>query len=232
MEPREGYFGEKWLNSRHWAASELRRYIEHGAPEPEADWNVIWIFSGPQEDFDGQFVNPGERPANYNQTKKRWETGLDIARRVTALRLRKPPQEVTRDDFKKAGPLIYYNATDRGNKFFREFCKPGGRLETEFNFPSEKVKITDAAGIKHSGHQFEDFPLDLTGLNQKIVMVSDLYHYPRLKRYIEKFSDKIPLESALFYAAQPENIPIRDTLEEVKKIYPYSLRDFISAEPE
>lgn len=228
----ENYFDPEWVKSRRGVVRELREYAEHGPPEPQANWDVLWVLSGPQLDWDGVQITPGEQPANYNQTRKRWETGLQLARRVTALRLKKTPDEVTMEDLATNGPMIYYNSVAAGNDLFQEFVRPGGRLETEQHFPGSKVKITANREIKHTGHQFEDFPADLIQENRKVVIISDLYHLARVKRYVEKFYEKVPPENVVLYAAEPTSLPIKDTLGEIRKIYKYAQAGIVSPEPE
>lgn len=215
------YHNADWVKSRHKIVDELREISEKELPKPESNWEVVWVFSGPELNWEGNKVNPGERSVGYNQTRKRWETGLKVAREVTACRLNKKPEEVTMEEIKKSGPKIYYNGTKEGNDNFREFSKPGGQLEIELNFPSSNVVISENADIKHTGNQFEDFPSGMVLPGNKLVIVSDLYHLPRLKRYTEKYHDKFSQEQTVFYPAEPLTVPVAPTLEEIKKIFRY-----------
>ena len=221
MEKAENYHDPEWVESRHKVVGELREISEKELPKPEFDWGTIWVISGPELNWEGDKINPGERSAGYNQTRKRWETGLKMAREVTALRLNKKLNEVSIDDIKKHGPTIYFNGTKAHNDNFKEFARPGGQLETEFDFPSSNVRISENIGIKHTDHQFEDFPKDMLVEGNKLVIVSDLYHIPRLTRYADKYPDKFLAKQTVFYPAEPLTVPVAPTLREARKIHTY-----------
>lgn len=91
MKPEKegGYFDPKYVESRHKIAEEYRGLAEQELPAPEKDWDVIWALSGPEETLEEKAgAHPGEEHKNigYNQTRRRLETALQVAREVTALR--------------------------------------------------------------------------------------------------------------------------------------------------
>lgn len=151
---QENYFNPEYSASRKKVLKELKELAETESPKPQEDWGIIWIISGPEINFSGD-VNPGEKAIpGYNQTKQRFETGLRIAREVTALRLHKHPEEVTKEDISGNGPNIYYNAKAASNEFIREIAKPNNLLETEYDFPGQKIIVTDNESIMNTDHQF------------------------------------------------------------------------------
>ena len=179
---------------------------EAGPPKAETDWGTIWVFSGPEINFEGT-INPCEAArarTDYNSTQQRFETGLDVARQVTAIRVHKPVEEITLADIEEHGPTIYWSGTAKHNDYFRDYIRPGGLVETAYHFPAEYITP-----------------------EQRVVMVSDLYHLPRLKRYAKKHEDKFPAERLVLYPAQPQRLPIKNTLGDLRNIYLYLKKGFI-----
>jgi hypothetical protein len=225
----EGYFEAGYIESRQKVVEELREMAEKGPPAPEANWDVIWVFSGPELNFDGDMNTreTGRKIDNYNQTKQRWETALTVARQVTAVRLGKPVEQITRKNIAEHGPAVYFNGTQKHNECFRKYCESGGLVENEYDFPSSKIQITKQDGIVNTGDQFQDFPAELVPETGRLVLVSDLYHLPRVKRYAKKNEAKMPLDRLILYPAQPQKLPIRNTIEGIRSIYPYLKKGFI-----
>lgn len=215
-----GYFGKEYVASRHEYVEEVREIIERGPPSPEQDWDVIWILSGPEQKFDDP---PSE--GKYNQTRHRFETAVNIAKEVTALRVKKTIEEVTLQDIAAHGPTLYFNGRDDQNQSFRELITRQG-VEKEFQFPDAKVIVSPDLNIKYTSHQFEFFPKDLVPEGAKLVVVTDLYHLPRTRRYFDKFP-LVEKDKRVLYPALPASIPLRAALEEAKKIYPYIQRGFL-----
>lgn len=225
---KENYFNQEYSASRKKVLGELKTMAETESPQAQEDWDIVWIISGPEINFTGR-VNPGEKAIpNYNQTRRRFEAGLRIAREVTALRLRKKPEEVTKEDILNHGPNIYYNAKEISNEYAREIAKPDNLLETEYDFPGKKIIVTDNQSIMNTDHQFEDFPAEMMKPNAKVVIVSNLHHLPRIKRYVQKYPDKLPPEQIVLYPVPVEKnkIPATAYMGEIKKIYPYQKKGF------
>lgn len=220
------YHDPKWRQSRRKIVKELRESAEAGPPEPQKDWDIIWVLAGPESRFE-------EPPAegDYNQTKLRLETGFEIVKKVTAIRLHKPAEEVTPEDIAKNGPTLYYNGKDSDNAFLYEISEPGQTLETQYHIPAKNVVITKMTGITNTGHQFEDYPRELMDSAEgKVVIVTDLFHLPRTQRTAKKHMPPDSFDRAVFYAAQPQKLPVRGTLREVKKILPYSKQGILPPE--
>ena len=229
---KENYFNADYLQSRKKTLKELKEYAESELLKPQKNWNIVWVLSGPEINFSGD-INPGEKAVpNYNQTKSRFETGLKIAREVTALRLNKQSENVTKEDIANNGPSIYFNSGPASNNFIREIARPNNLLETEYNFPGQKVIITNNENIKHTGDQFQDFPAEIVEPNTKVVIVSALQHYPRIRRYAQKYPDKLPPEQVILYPVPIEKniMPVSEYLGEIKRIYPYQKKGFLPPE--
>lgn len=224
--PREGYHDPSYVKSRHKAINELKELAEN-APKPQTSWQIIWVLSGPEVDFEGKSVKDEMTVPGYNQTKQRLETGMELVKQITALRLNKKPGEVTPEDIKQTGPKIYYNGTQEHNDFCRELALPGGLMQTAYNFPGENVIITANNKITNTNDQFDDLPANLAGNNQQIVLISDLYHLPRVKRYAKKNKDKFLKNQLVFYPSLPLKLPVGKTLRDIRNIHPYIKAGFL-----
>jgi len=212
-----GYHNEEYQKSRHEYVEEIRTIVEKGFPEPQTDWETIWVISGPEIRFD----DPPEKKNGVNQTQSRFETGLSITKKVAALRAQKDVNRLTLSDLELHCPRIYFNGLDAHNDYLRSIVADGS-FEQEYDFPSEKLIIAPPNhGIQHTGDQFEKFPHDLVPQTGKLVVVSDLYHIPRVKRYFNKYPIT-PIENVVLYPAKPMILSVSRALNEAKKIYPYT----------
>jgi uncharacterized SAM-binding protein YcdF (DUF218 family) len=209
------YFDPEYRASRKKILEELKEIVKKEPPKPEKNWGLIWVLTGPEYTFEDKPAE-GEK---FNQTKQRFLTGLEIARQVTALRLGKKPEEITIEDIEKFGPSIYYNGRKEHNEYLKRICEEK-RLEKEFNFPSSKIIITSNENIKYTKDQFDDFSPDLVAKEDKVIIVSDLYHLPRVKLLCDKYEFKLPPEKFILYPSQPKSLPVGATLKEIRKIYP------------
>ncbi len=223
-EQESGYFNQEYTDSRHKVVEEYRELAKQKLPIPEQDWSVIWALSGPETTLE---ENAPPRPkeshkaVHYNMTKRRFETALQVARSVTARRCGKKIAEVTPEDIEKQGPVVYWNGSAAQNDYFKEFIK-NGELMKNYGFPGSKIQITESRDIEHTDHQFEDFPKSLISKDNKVVIVSDFEHWPRIKRYLIKHQDKFTAATSVFYPAQPSELPVKIALQEIRKIHPYT----------
>ena len=55
---------------------------------------------------------------------------------------------------------------------------------------------------------------------RKLVLVTDLYHLPRAKRYFNK-DFPVSLEQTILYPSKPDKLRVKRALSEVKKIPKY-----------
>ena len=155
------YFDANYVASRHAYIAEIRTLVEKGLPEPQEDWDSIYVFSGPEVVLD-----PDNRPAReeknpYNQTRRRLETAFNIARKVTSLKLKaqsieKDAADLTLQDIRDYGPLVYFNGLVEHNAMLKSVIERK-ELARMFSFPDDKFIIC-GEGIKHTGEQIETFP--------------------------------------------------------------------------
>jgi len=219
------YFDSAWERSRHQMIAELREIAERGLPEVQTDWDIIAPLSGPESGNIFDEENVGN--SGYNETEKRFRTAIDVAKQVTAKRLSKSVEEITLEDIRLSGPVIYFNGLTVQNEFLRQ--EGLTILEDKYKFPREKIEITQNTEIKHTGHQFQDFNNHLPQ-NGKMVLVSDLYHLPRMRRYLGLDTNDLSEDNTVLYPATPLALNIRLTLDEIRKIYPYIEKGILPTE--
>jgi len=215
------YHDSDYRADRHEYVDEIRAILERGLPAPETDWNTVWVISGPEE----KFGDPGEKKGEINQTKNRFETGLNIAKMVAALRAHKELWDTELSDLTKFAPNIYFNGTDEQNDSIREMVSKGA-FETEYNFPPKRILISPNLGIKHTGDQFTLYPKAHIPGEGKLVAVTDLYHIPRVRKCFKKYPI-MPEERIILYPATPTTLPVQRALSEAKKIFQYIKRGIL-----
>lgn len=183
---------------------------------PQKDWDLVWVLSGPEIT-----LSPDEQETEGgNQTRERFATGLALLREVTALRLGKALEEVTGEDVQKYGPRLYYNGTKEHDLALRDWMN--GTDFEGFKVPMESIELSDwPEDIRHTGDQFADFDKRFVpSASGKLVVVTDLYHLPRTKRYFDK-GFPVPLKQTILYPSRPGILRVNRALSEVKKIPQY-----------
>lgn len=209
------------------------RTLKENLPAPQEDWDVIWVLSGPEYTLDDsasdeQMAEPWKRTP-YNQSKRRLETGFALVKSVTALRLKKKLEELTEEDIKSHGPQIYYNGTAKGNDILREFISEG-EFERRYKIPKETFRVSGNNDIKNTDHQFSEFPADMVSPDKKVVIVTDLYHMSRATRLPKKYPEKFAHLNPVFYPAQPMELPLNITMEDIRKVHGYIKQGFLPPE--
>lgn len=199
---------------------EMKEFAYEKAPEAQEDWDLIWVLSGPQVDIKRESTKEVR-----NESRERLETGFKVAREVTAKRTGKDIKDLTIEDILQNSPGVYYNGTDEGNDILRQIIEEG-ILEERYGFPKEKIMVSPNLKIKHTGHQFESFPEEFVSESRKIVLVTDIYHLPRTKRYFdEKYNktleEKMNQGGIVIYPSEPRKVPVGSALREIKKIPVY-----------
>jgi len=175
----------KSANIRENVFKELRALAEH-PPIPEASWDLIWVFSGPETIL-------GKPEDTFgNQDLERIEEGLRLQRLVTALRLDVPKrlEDVTKEDIIEYGPIVFYNGTERHNQELELWLVQQAASGT-FPNPRNKIVISDITGVRNTADQFEKFPKEiLPASGRKLVLLSDYYHLPRIWRLYKLWSER------------------------------------------
>ena len=203
---------------------------------------MVWPLSGPPIDIAEEFNNDEKRETESplliagdkiaqkdierkrNESNLRLTTAIRVAKEVTAKRLGKKIEELTMEDVQNFGPDIYWNATDESNDNFRQRIDEGW-IEQRYDFPREKIVVSANLGILHTGHQFEKFPEEFTGKYRKTVVITDIYHLPRTKRYFNEKSNKTLAQEMsdgkiIFYTSGSK-IPYDKAKGEIDKIPQY-----------
>lgn len=224
------YHDPKYQEARYEYIDRIREIIENGVPEPHTDWDTIWVLSGPEVRFDDPPESftplPGLGQKVVNQTKSRFETGLTIAKKVAALRCNKDSNDLSISDIERFSPTVYFNGLDAHNDYIQSILADGS-FEKEFGFPSEKLVLPPPNhGVRHTGDQFEKFPHDLVPQDGKLVVVSDLYHLPRIEKYLNKYP-LVAKKDAVLYPSNPVMLPVKRALQEARKLYPYILKGIL-----
>jgi hypothetical protein len=218
----------KEVSTRRNVLKELRAFRDNELLEPQTDWDLVWVLSGPE-------ITLEEKGATgvVNENRSRLVTGFRVVREVTAKRLNKNIEDVTTDDIKDSGPKIFFNGYESHNDYFRELQK-GDTLESVYHFPKEGIIVAPVGtNIQHTGTQFETFPEELLKDKRKVILVSSARHLPRIKRYIgldnplHKVSDRI-----ILYPASPIQFPLGATKREVSNIETYQEKGILPKETE
>ncbi len=208
-----------------WSAlKDFKNIALESLPSPKEDWDLIWVFSGSHGFERGSRVRSGAggeiitlEKGVVNETRSRFLTAVGLARQVAGLRIGKSAEGVTLEDLRKNAPTIYFNGWDWQNDALRDLFEKGDG-EKEFNFPGGKLEIAPSGSqIEHTGHQFKKFPKELLP-EGKVVLVSDFYHLPRIKRYAWKWFNRSILGRMVFYASQPIVGSFKRFREELRKI--------------
>lgn len=170
-------------------------------PAIEADWRVIWVLTGYDTSWDRE-----------SDTRRRLEKGMRLAKKISCMR-------------GSTLPTIYISGYDEHNANLRKW-RTEGLFEKKYSFPKKNVLIGPQEHILHTGDQFKLFPKKFLEGNQKIVVVTDAYHVPRVQRYVEKF---FPGERARFvFYPVPSTMPSTAQIKkEVQNIIKYSRKGII-----
>src|SRR3989344_2592075 len=179
--------------------SEFKQYTTK--PAVPRDCGIIWVLTG----YDTSW-NPD------SDTRRRLEGGMHLAKRVSRM---------------KGGtlPAIYISGYDEHNANLRKW-RTEGLFEKEYSFPEANLIIGPQEHIRHTGDQFKLFPRKFLKGNKKIVVVTDVYHIPRVERYVERFFPQ-KRERFVFYpvpSTTPSAVQIR---KEVQNIIKYSRKGII-----
>lgn len=215
---------------RRQTLERLRELARGDLPTPERNWDLIWVFAGAEGYHqNGTWVKKGINPTyqdignDINQSKTRLATAISIARQVTAMRVGKNTEDVLLEDIQSYDPKIFYNEWDWQNNDLRElFFEDDG--EKQYQFPKENIIIPQNSQIMHTGHQFERFPgeiLQKLSDNGKFILVSDLYHLPRIERYAWKRFSREIIDRVVLYPSQPLFGSLKLFWGEIRKVVEY-----------
>ncbi|HEY5601204.1 MAG TPA: hypothetical protein VIK81_03930 [Patescibacteria group bacterium] len=195
---------------------ELREIKNKNLPPVEENWDLIWVLSGPETTFTEEpTVNP-----NVNENAQRIITAIRISKEVAALRVPKKISDVNLDDIERFGPEIFFNGSMEQNDDLNNLIKDK-YFDKNYGFPGQNIIVSPNSQIEHTKHQFDDFPQTFVNNNRRIIIVTDVYHIPRSKRYPGIDQIAIPKDKLVFYPSQPFQIPLRRAISESIKIPNY-----------
>jgi hypothetical protein len=192
---------------------EIREIASCSNPKVTANTNYVLVLSGRAS----YLKNPIDRPDIIDQEDDyhRMNLGIDVARKITALRLTKDEKELTNHDMEKSGPTIIYNGRAEHNKDFNK------ALENDLitNYPHSKFLILDLPPdqLNSKGH-FISIKQKLDLSDQELAIVTSAFHFPRIGRMI---SDQEPFN---YFGS---NVKIYAYLYDREFIAPGTIQDLV-----
>ncbi len=231
------YFEPAYVKGRHDILDRFKEWRERienkDLPKAEKDWEVIWALTGPDETLEKDAkIHAGEehKATEYNQTRRRFETALEVAREVTAVRLEKNVSEVTSADIAEQGPIVYWNGKASTNDYLLKLIE-SGKFEEEFHFPPSRIRISQNRDVQHTNHQLVDFPADMLSTSGKAVIISDIYHLPRVEENLRGHPEKFTTGNTVLFPSLPSEFPsgqFRNVHREIRNIPLYKERGMFS----
>lgn len=201
--------------------------------EPTSDIDVVWVISQPgtvkrvSEDGIYEGISNDIKVARY---------GVELVRKITALRLGKSLDDVTPEDVEKFGPLLYYNGEDaatRNSKYTQNEDLLEMVSQPGFPIPLSKIKIDhiDELGTHTQTKGFAQF-LRTFGEVRKVAAVSMAHHSRRVSRYLQHYRGLFPENIELVNASVAEtDRAVGTTLREVRKIVTYAQSGDLAKDP-
>lgn len=149
-----------------------------------------------------------------------------MVREITALRIGKEVDDITKEDISNYGTLLFYNGEDSATEGIR--YSQNEDLEElvatpEFPVPAWNVVI-DHIDVANSVAQVKGFAeyLKKHNMSGKVATVSIGAHFARMGRYIEKYKDLFPDGVELLNAAATQtHNPVGTTIREIQKVAIY-----------
>lgn len=185
------------------------------------DWQIIWVLTGYKTSL--AVGNPEAK----SDTGRRLDAGIKLAKRVASLRAPKETPKLRIEKIKVNYPKIYISGYNSHNQKLKKL-RSQDYFEKNYHFPKENIIIGPLEGIRHTGDQFEKFPKQFLRTFRKIIIVTDTYHIPRVKRYVRKFFKNDEKRFILYYP-EPPVLGKRQVQYEIKKIIQYSKENIIPA---
>lgn len=150
-------------------------------PEPTPDIDYVFVLSARASYLQNPIDNPNipDKADDYN----RMRLGIEIALKVTAKRVGKTVDKLTKEDILLYGPEIIYNGLMKHNY---EMVKSIAMINPALaDYPIEKIIILDLP--KDNGNtkgQFLCVKEKLKIKNTSVAVVTHAYHYPRVSRML------------------------------------------------
>jgi hypothetical protein len=190
---------------------------------PTADINVVWVLSEPgtvkKNSNDGVYAGASSDRININH-------GVELVQQITALRINKSVDEITKEDIHDHGPIFFYNGegSSTANANYSQVNDLTELVATpEFPIPASKVAI-DCLEIAHTPAQIESVAhyLKEHDISGKIAVVSIGAHLARVGRYLEHHKEELPEGVEFVNAASTQtHNPVGTTVREIHKVQQY-----------
>lgn len=213
---------------------ELRQKKEQVPLQPTSNIDMVWVVSLP-----GTVLTPSQDGIYKGELADREVVfaGADLVRQITALRLNKKAEEITKEDVAENGPLLYYNGENlKTGKYAQNEDLAKLVATPEFPIPESKVKIMDIAENNTPGQvkQLAEFLHDDNNAAiRKIAVVGSSPHQRRTARYITHHRNLFPDNITFLDASVPPTThQVGKTLREVRKIPLYFEKGHLVKEPE
>jgi len=211
--------------------------FEAARPKATGGIGIVWVFSGP-----GTFLSPlkgDDEEIKAWLDQRRLSQGILLVLQVTALRLGKPGQTVTKKDVVENGPMLVYNGIPIENEVFRSVMNLPG-----FPIPYELILVIDevegeegkSQSIRHTGDQVKSFSPILVdhfmGGATEVALVSSAPHFPRILRYLEMHRS-IPEEYQIrsFPIPSEPELAVVYATEEIEALCQYLGKGHLSERP-
>jgi len=187
-------------NFRQRIKNEVSDIMNANSLVPQNDWDLICVLSGYENDFDN---GSGKK---RSENRDRLTTAIELSGQVAITR---------KDNF---FPPVLYIGTDIQNNNLRDVADS---FLKQYDFQKQKLIIPKNLGVRNTEDQIKKISNYFSGKERKIVVISDAYHLPRVKRYLKGFPGRFNMEKIILYPATPKKVPIKKVLEEAKKIQKY-----------
>lgn len=185
----------------HQVLEELWYTREHLPFKPSADIDMVWVFSAPGTVNDEPNAGPyKDRLFNLDLINE----GVRIVQEVTALRLHKSVNEITKLEIESDGPVLFYNGerASKGHNYPQNEHFEALVADPNFPLPVSKVLIDDIEEVNTPG-QIKQLAERLENKSEQfsnIAVVSAVQHSLRVGRYLEKYKDLFS-DKVYFYNA-------------------------------
>lgn len=171
---------------------------------PKQDWELIWVLTGYEK------IRAGGALLNKTDTGRRLETGIKLAKKIVLINKKS-------GDTHKA-PKIYLSGYNSHNRELAQLLT-GDYFKKNYSFPRQSIIVGPKENILHTGDQFAKFPNKFLNAT-RIIIVTDVYHIPRAKRYLEAYFPS-HFDKFIFYPSRPISLSQNQIESEIIKIISY-----------
>jgi hypothetical protein len=191
--------------------------------KPSGDIDLVWVSSG-----HGTVTTPPDSGLykGFPKDREKVEAGIEIVKQITALRMGKEVDEVTKTDIATHGPILFYNGEEEGqgsyhqNEDLRKWME-----DPDFPLPKEGVVVKTLEEI-YTPSQVKSLAeyLQLNSGIKKIAVVTHAPHSRRMGRYLKRHQELFQ-DIEFEEACVPErDVPVGAVFGEIKRIEAYAIK--------